>query len=78
MTKKEEIYKRIKIAGMLFFVSFVLAAGTVSGYLIGSYLQKKFAFPSFTIPISIIIGTLVSVVEAARIIRLAVRLDKQK
>jgi len=78
MNQKEETYRRIKIAGMLFFAAFVLASGPIAGYLIGAYLKDKFALSASILSISIIAGILVSALEAARIIRLVIMSDKRK
>jgi hypothetical protein len=74
---KSELYKRIKIAGILSVIPFVLAAGAAAGYFMGDYLEKKFLLPHFYMPICIGIGLLTSVMEVARIIRLAVKIDRK-
>lgn len=75
MAGGEEAYRRIKIAGMISFIPVVLVAGPLSGYLIGAYLEKKFALSSTVLFISIIIGFIASITEAVRIIRLVLRID---
>ena len=77
MAIKKELYKRIKIAGILSFIPFVLAGGVLGGYLMGDYLGKKSFFISFAMPICIGIGILVSILEVVRIIKLAVKIDKK-
>jgi hypothetical protein len=75
VVSKKELYKRIKIAGILSFIPFVLAGGAVAGYLTGDYIEKKFSSVSFAVPVCIGIGLVVSVIEVVRIIKLAVRIE---
>jgi hypothetical protein len=74
--KKAEIYKWIKISGMVSFIPLVLAAGIFSGYFLGDILVKKFSFPAFTVFLSVMMGTLVSAVQTVRIVRLAFKSEK--
>ncbi len=71
-----EFYKWIKIAGMISFIPVVLAAGIFSGYFVGEFLIRKTGVPAFILPLCIIIGTLASVIEVARIIRLVIKAEK--
>ena len=73
----KQLYKWIKIGGILSFIPFVLMGGAFLGYLSGSYLEKKIISAPFIIyPISIGIGMLVSVIEVVRIIKLAVKINE--
>ena len=77
MAEKLELYKRIKIAGILSFIPFVLLGGALLGYLGGDYLEKKIiAAPFVVFPICIALGMLVSVIEVVRIIKLAVKISE--
>ena len=72
----QEIYKRIKIAGIMFFIPLTLAAGPLSGYFLGDFLQNKFGL-SFYFSIGfVILGFIASIVEVVRIVRLAINIDK--
>lgn len=74
---KKELYKRIKIAGILSFIPFVLLGGAFLGYICGDYLDKKIVSAPFIVfPISIAIGMLASVIEVIRIIKLAVKISE--
>lgn len=76
-TDKKELYKRIKIGGILSFIPFVLMGGALMGYLGGSYLEKKIsAAPLIVFPICVALGMLVSVIEVVRIIKLAVKISE--
>jgi hypothetical protein len=78
-TDKKDLYKRIKIAGILSFIPFILLGGALFGYLMGSYLEKKIAASSFIIfPITVALGMLVSVIEVIRIIKLAVKISESR
>lgn len=74
---KWELYKWIKIAGMLSFIPFILIAGISAGYFTGDVLVRKFNFPPVLMPVSIVAGILVSAVEVIRIVRLVLRMDRQ-
>lgn len=73
--KKKDIYKRIKIAGLLSFLPIVLAAGPLGGYILGDFLEKKFSLPPYTHIICIGIGFLGSLRETIRIIRVALQTE---
>ncbi len=74
---KNDIYKRIKIAGMISFIPAVLVGSIFSGYLAGSYLEKRFGLASFVTLIGIGVGLLVAVYEAVRIIRKVLSIDSK-
>jgi len=74
---KEDLYKWIKIAGILSFIPLVLAGGVIVGYLAGDYIEKKFLNLSFVVPLFVIIGLLGSVIEVVRIIKLALKIDRK-
>lgn len=78
-TDKKELYKRIKIAGILSFIPFVLMGGAFLGYIGGDYLEKKIvSAPFIVLPVCIAIGMLVSVIEVVRIIKLAVKINESR
>jgi F0F1-type ATP synthase assembly protein I len=74
---KRELYKWIKIGGMLSFIPFILIVGISAGYFIGGLLVKKFNAPPVAISISVVVGIIVSAVEVIRIVRLAIKVDRQ-
>jgi hypothetical protein len=76
--KKQEFYKRIKIAGMISFIPVILAAGPLAGFFLGSYLEKQFGFGSYISLISIAMGIVASVTEVIRIIRSVSRIEEKK
>ncbi|MBU0503971.1 MAG: AtpZ/AtpI family protein [Candidatus Omnitrophota bacterium] len=76
VVNKLELYKWIKIAGMLSFIPFVMIVGISAGYFIGGLLVKKFNTPPVAIPISVVAGIFVSAVEVIRIVRLVIRINK--
>lgn len=73
----KNFYKWIKIGGILSFIPFVLAAGPIAGYFLGSYLEAKFHFPQYTSVISVTIGIIGSTVEVIRIIKIALRAEEK-
>lgn len=74
---RQEIYKWIRIGGLLSFIPFVLAAGPIAGYLAGEYLEKRFGLPHYTSYIFGGVGFAASVRETVRIIRIAIKTDKE-
>ena len=77
MAAKEDLYKWIKIAGILSFIPLVLAGGAIAGYLAGDYIEKKFSNLSFALPAFVVIGLLGSAIEVIRIIKLALKIDRK-
>ena len=74
MTK---VYKWIKIGGLLSFIPVIMAAGPVGGYFCGDYLQKRFGLPNYTSPIVITIGFIARARETIRIIKMALKTEKE-
>ena len=75
--RKSDLYKWIKIGGLLSFLPFVLAAGPLGGYMLGSYLEKRFGLPAYILVISITVGFAVSVRETVRIVKIALRTQEK-
>ena len=73
----KEIYRWLKIGGLLSFIPFVLAAGPLAGYFFGGYLEKKFSLPNFVSVIFITIGFFASAKETIKIIRLALKTEEK-
>jgi hypothetical protein len=74
---KEDLYKWVKLAGILSFIPLVLAGGVIAGYLAGDYIERKFLNLSFAMPAFVVIGLLGSVIEVIRIIKLALKIDRK-
>lgn len=74
---KQEIYKWIKIGGLLSFIPFILIAGPLAGYVAGDWLVKRFALPQFTTILLSGIGFIGSVRETVRIVRLALKTEEK-
>lgn len=75
INKKKIVYKWIRIAGLLSFIPFVLAAGPLGGYFLGSYLEKRFALPYYITLIFIAMGLIGSTFETVKIIRIVLRAE---
>ncbi|MBF0522307.1 MAG: AtpZ/AtpI family protein [Candidatus Omnitrophica bacterium] len=71
------LHKRVKIACVLSVMPFVVAIGPVSGYFLGEYLRSKFGFNYHVVVISLLLGTVVSIKETIKIIKLALKFDKE-
>ena len=77
MADKLELYKRIKIAGILSFIPFILAGGVAAGYFAAEFLENKFLLPHLAMPVCMGLGLLASVIEVVRVIKLAVRIERK-
>jgi hypothetical protein len=75
--EKQEVYRRIKIAGLLSFIPLVMACGPLAGYWLGDFLRRNFGLAYYVSYIAIGIGFLSSFIEVVRIIRLVVKMDKK-
>jgi MFS family permease len=76
--RKTNLYKWVKIGGILSFIPFILAAGPLGGYIVGGFLEKRFGWPSYTSAITIVLGFLGSIRETVRIIKIALRAEEKK
>jgi len=75
--RKADLYKWIKIGGLLSFLPFVLVAGPIAGYILGSYLEHKFSLPAYMSIIFMTIGFLASLKEAVRIVKIALKTQEK-
>ncbi len=75
--EKQELYKRIKIAGIISYIPVILATGPLGGYFLGNFLEKKLGLGSYVSIAAIGIGVVVSISEVIRAIRLAYRIDRK-
>jgi len=75
---KSELYKRIKIAGMISYIPIMLAAPALAGFFVGDYLQKKFNLPFYFLIFWIAAGMVIGISEAVRIIRQVLKIESKK
>ncbi|MCX5698536.1 MAG: hypothetical protein NTX01_02415 [Candidatus Omnitrophica bacterium] len=75
--QKEDFYKGVKTVGFVTFIPFILAAGPLSGYFAGAFLQKRFNLSSYWVFLGIILGFLVAVTEIAKILKAVARMNKK-
>jgi len=74
--KKDDIYKLIRITGMISFIPIILAAGPLSGYVAGDYLEKRFSLSPYVILICIGLGSIASIIEVVKIIKRVLQINK--
>jgi hypothetical protein len=74
---KEEYYRGIKIVGLVSFIPFILAAGPLTGYFAGYFLQKKLNLSSSVVLISVGFGFLVAITEIIKILKAIAKVNKQ-
>ncbi|MCX5695797.1 MAG: AtpZ/AtpI family protein [Candidatus Omnitrophica bacterium] len=77
MADKEELYKRIKIAGLVSYIPIILATSSLAGFFLGDYLQKKFHLSFYFMVICAAAGVVLGIRESVRILRLVLRIDKK-
>lgn len=75
--KKRDVYKWTRIAGILSFIPFVLAAGPLAGFFAADFLEKRFGLPPYTTIVLVTIGLIGSVRETVRIIKIAMRSEER-
>ncbi|MCX5713011.1 MAG: hypothetical protein NTY47_08175, partial [Candidatus Omnitrophica bacterium] len=75
MDHKQDIFRFIKIAGMVSFIPFVLVSGPLAGYLAGDFLAKAFGAPYLRL-MCIGLGAVAVIFETFKIVRLVLKLDK--
>lgn len=74
---EQEIYKRIKITGMVLFIPFAVAIGPLAGFFAGLYLTKKFSLGAYVVFICVTLGFLSGTFETIRIIKFIFRESKK-
>jgi F0F1-type ATP synthase assembly protein I len=74
---KEDLYKGIKIVGFVTFIPFMLAAGPLSGYFVGTFLQKRFNLSSYCVFLGVFIGFLVAITEVVKILKAVAKVNKK-
>jgi len=77
MAGKTELYKRIKIAGMISYIPIMLAAAPLGSFFLGEYLQKKFHLPFFFLVFCVALGVIVGIKESVRIIRMVWKIENK-
>lgn len=76
MQEKADLYKRIKIAGLLSYIPVMLASFAFAGYFIGQYLEQKLGLHGYFKSACVLIGLALAALEAVRIIRLVIKIDR--
>jgi uncharacterized membrane protein len=74
---KQEIYKRIKIAGMVTFIPLIMGAGPLAGYFFGDFLRETFRLNFYVPLLGAALGFIASGVEVARILRIIKGIDSK-
>ena len=74
---KEDFYKGVKTIGFVSFIPFMLAAGPLTGYFLGAFLQKKFNLSSWVVLLGVAFGFLVAITEIIKILKAVARVNKK-
>ena len=75
--QKEDFYKGMKIVGFVSFVPFILAAGPLTGYFIGIFLQKKLHLSPWVVLLGVALGFLIAATEIVKILKAVARVNKK-
>ena len=75
--RKKDFYDGVKTIGFIAFIPFMLAAGPLSGYFVGNFIQKKFNLSIYVVLLSVFIGFIVGVMEMVRILKLVAKINKK-
>ena len=75
--QKKDFYKGVKTVGFVSFIPFMLAAGPLTGYFIGTFLQKKFNLSFWVVLLAVVFGFLVAVTEIIKILKAVARVNKK-
>jgi F0F1-type ATP synthase assembly protein I len=74
---KEDLYRGVKIVGFVSFIPFILAAGPLTGYFIGIFLEKKFNLSIWVVLLGVVFGFLAAIIEVIKILKAIARVNKQ-
>ncbi len=74
--QNKNFYKGVKTVGFVTFIPFILAAGPLTGYFTGIFLEKKFNLSSHIVFIGVGVGFLVAITEVIKILRAIDRVNK--
>lgn len=75
--RRADVYRWIKIGGLLSFLPFVLGAGPIAGFYLGKYLEQRFGLPVYVSIILVTIGFIASLKESVRIVRMAIKTQEK-
>jgi len=74
----QKIYQQVMVWAIVAFIPVVLAAGLVAGIIVGDFLEHRFNLPRFVFVICVVVGVASSIQEVVKLIKLAIRTEKQK
>ena len=63
--------------GFVSFIPFILAAGPLTGYFIGTFLEKKFNLSIWVVLLGVVFGFLAAIIEVIKILKAIARVNKQ-
>lgn len=78
MADKKEVYKWVKIGGLLSYIPVVLATGVIGGYFAGRFIEIRFMHSKSAAPICAGIGLAASIIEVIRIIRITLKIENKE
>jgi len=65
----KEMYKTIKLVGMVSYIPLILAACPLAGFFAGDYLQKKFSLPGYAVIIFVLVSFIAGILETVKTIK---------
>ena len=75
--EKEELYRWIKIGGLVSSIPFILISGPIVGYVAGDCIRNFFHLANYVVYIFILIGFVWSFSETAKIIVRLLKINKR-
>ena len=76
--QKRSLWKMTEIAGMAVSIPFTILVGPFIGYFIGMYLKDKFGMHRYVMYISVVIGVVVSIINTVIIIKMMLKISKER
>ncbi|MCX5710393.1 MAG: AtpZ/AtpI family protein [Candidatus Omnitrophica bacterium] len=70
---KKEFYNRVKIAGLISYIPFILLAAPLGGFFAGEFLHRRFNTPDYILLIFVAFGLLIGIKETIKIIKICIR-----
>ncbi|MBU1726617.1 MAG: hypothetical protein KJ880_03200 [Candidatus Omnitrophica bacterium] len=77
MAEKKDLYKRVKIAGLIAFIPVLLFSSLFGGYFAGEFLVRKMGLPFYVTYICIGMTLLAAIKEIIRIIRISLKIERE-
>ncbi len=75
--RKEDFYKGVKTVGFVTVIPFMVAAGPLSGYFVGEFIQNRVNLSAHVVLLSVAVGFLAGLMEMIRILKAVARMNRK-